>query len=75
MFHINSISGVDIRAYSASPLEAEILLVPGTCLKVQGILPVGGGVTIIQMDETRMKGLVDFARDQLQLGIANNLFN
>ena len=64
MFHINSISGVDIRAYSASPLEAEILLVPGTYLTVQGILPVAAGVTMIQMDETRVKGLVDFARDQ-----------
>ena len=54
MFHINSISGVDIKAYSASPLEAEILLVPGTYLTVRGILPVGAA-TIIQMDETRVK--------------------
>ena len=64
MFHINSISGVDIKAYSASPVEAEILLVPGTYLTVRGILPVVAGVTMIQMDETRVKGLVDFARDQ-----------
>ena len=64
MFHINSISGVDIKAYSASPLEAEILLVPGTHLTVKSSFPFAPGVTIIQMDETRMKGLVDFARDQ-----------
>jgi len=64
MFHINSISGVDIKAYSACPGEAEILLVPGTYLTVRGILPVGEGVTMIQMDETHVPGLVDFARDQ-----------
>ena len=64
MFHINSVSGVDIKAYSACPGEAEILLVPGTCLKVQGILPVVEGVTMIQMDETPVSGLMDFARDQ-----------
>ena len=63
MFHINSISGVDIRAYSASPLEAEILLVPGTCLKVKGIFP-DKGVTMVQMEEIHLPGLVDFARDQ-----------
>jgi len=64
MFHVNSISGVDIKPYSASPGEAEILLVAGTYLTVKSSFPFAPGVTIIQMDETLMEGLVDFARDQ-----------
>ena len=62
MFHINSVSGVDISPYSANRQEAEILLLPGTCLLVQGVLSVGAGVKMIQMDEIAVKGLVDFPR-------------
>ena len=63
LFLIHSICGVDIKAYSACPDEAEILLMPGTCLKVKGIFP-DKGVTMVQMEEIHLPGLVDFARDQ-----------
>jgi len=58
MFHIASLSGVDIRPYSACQNESEILLLPGTCLIVQGILPVAPGVKMIQMEEIFVPGLV-----------------
>jgi len=63
MFFIECISGVDISPYSSNPGEAEILLLPGTCLKVVGSIPVSDA-QIIQMQEIPVQGLVDFTRDQ-----------
>jgi len=40
MFHLMIENGVDISPYSANQQEAQILLFPGSCFEVEGILGV-----------------------------------
>jgi len=61
MFHVAIETGIDIRDYSAIPNENEVLLLPGTRLKVEGILKAND-VTIIQMTENPIDGLIDLPR-------------
>ena len=60
MFNITCKNGVDICQFSAIQLEKEILLLPGTCLQIEAILDAGAGLTIIQLKQIVVPGLVDF---------------
>ena len=63
MFHIKTETAVSIQEYSANPQEDEVLLLPGTCLIVEGALPAGPGLRIIQAKESPpVSGLIDFVR-------------
>ena len=51
LFCINALHGKDISAYSAYPQEEEIVLMPGTCLRVKGMLTESNGRSIVHLDE------------------------
>ena len=53
---------VDIREFSAYPQEDERLILPGTCLIVDGVLDLGGGLCTVQLREAKdnPSGLIDF---------------
>lgn len=51
MFHIQCLSGKDIRRHSLIPTEDEILLLPGRQLQVTSHLDSGNGLHFIQMKE------------------------
>ena len=51
MFHIQCLSGKDIRRHSLIPMEDEILLLPGRQLQVTSYLDSGNGLHFIQMKE------------------------
>jgi len=49
LFKIDGHNGKKITNFSSIPSESEVLLIPGTTLKVNGILDVGNGLTIIDL--------------------------
>ena len=51
ILHITVVRGVDIKKYSAFKKEDEVLLLPATYLRVDGVLPQPGGFTMVQMTE------------------------
>jgi len=51
LLDIYTYRGVKISEYSVYPNESEIILLPGTVLKVVAQLDVGNGLTVIQMKE------------------------
>jgi hypothetical protein len=51
ILQIHTCKGVDISAFSAIQSEAEVLLPPCVVLKIDGILNVGAGLTIIQCSD------------------------
>jgi len=51
LLDIYSYRGVKISQYSVYPNESEVILLPGTVLKVIAQLDVGHGLTVIQMKE------------------------
>lgn len=59
---INAKTGVDIRKYSAFPHEHEVLLLAGTCLKVESVLNAGHGLHVVQLTELEVPDLLDFNR-------------
>ena len=64
MFHIHlapDSAAVDIRDYSALE-EAEVLLAPGTFLRVEGVANLGGALHMVQLQQLPAPPLVDFAR-------------
>ena len=60
MFAIKTKQALDIQRYSAMGFEQERLLLPGTCLVVEGVLHAGGGLTIVQLaeDDDNDEGLI-----------------
>jgi len=65
MFHIVINDGVDISKLSALEAEEEILLLPGTCVEVQGVFQAAPGLHIVQMQQVPLSGLLDFTRSSL----------
>ena len=64
MFHIHlapDSAAVDIRDYSALE-EAEVLLAPGTFLRVEGVANLAPGLHMVQLQQLPAPPLVDFAR-------------
>ena len=64
MFHIHlapDSAAVDIRDYSALE-EAEVLLAPGTFLRVEGVANLAPGLHMVQLQQLLAPPLVDFAR-------------
>jgi len=55
LFEIKTVKGVNISEYSLYPAESEVLLLPGTCLKVVDQLDLGGGLVVIQLQEIPSK--------------------
>ena len=51
LFCINSISGKNITAYSANQEEEEIVLMPGTCLRVQSTSFGINGFLVVHLNE------------------------
>jgi len=73
LFAVNSIFGVSIKYYSAYNGEDEVLLPPGTALKVDGILMING-VPFISLSELEITGMLDLPRPQkLEKNGGNNL--
>jgi len=62
-FALQSTSGVYIKEFSA-PGEGrkEILLPPGTCFAVEGVLDQGEGTLVYQLQESCLPGLLDYSR-------------
>ena len=60
--HCITARAVDIHAFSAMPQEDERLILPGTCLVVDGVLDVGHGLFTVQLHEAKdnPSGLIDF---------------
>ena len=60
--HCINANAVDIRDFSAMPQEDERLILPGTCLIVDGVLDVGHGLFTVQLHEAKdtPSGLIDF---------------
>jgi len=50
-FEINIAKGVNISPYSFFPNEEEVLLLPGTRLRVVEQLDLGGGLVVVQLEE------------------------
>eukprot|EP00698_Gefionella_okellyi_P024208 TRINITY_DN847_c0_g1_i10.p1 TRINITY_DN847_c0_g1~~TRINITY_DN847_c0_g1_i10.p1 ORF type:complete len:393 (-),score=99.70 TRINITY_DN847_c0_g1_i10:69-1247(-) len=72
LFHIATSMGVDIQRYSAfSTSEAEVLLLPGTCVVVDSVLDLGNGVVMVQLKEQIVKGLLDFERSMVTTASAD----
>jgi hypothetical protein len=57
-------AGVDISKYSSFP-EAEVLVLLGTLLQVQGVLPQPGGLTITHLRQLPSPPLLDFVHPGL----------
>jgi hypothetical protein len=57
-------AGVDISKYSSFP-EAEVLVLPGTLLQVQGVLAEAGGLTITHLRQLPSPPLLDFVHPGL----------
>jgi hypothetical protein len=64
--------GVDIKAYSAIPDEAEVLMLPGTFLKLVSALPQQGDLTIIQLQQQPAAHMVDFEHPGLSQMLSSN---
>ncbi len=62
LFVIEANTAVDISRYSAINSERERLLIPGTQLRVAGVLPQTPELTIIQMVEGEEDQLLDYRR-------------
>ena len=62
MFQIQISNGVNIKAYSSFHVEDEVLLLPGTNMVVESVLPLGNGLNMVQMREDPILGLIDMVR-------------
>jgi TPR repeat protein len=64
-------AGVDISKYSSFP-EAEVLVLPGTLLQVQGVLAEAGGLTITHLRQLPSPPLLDFVHPGLVSALGVN---
>ena len=67
--HCINARAVDIREFSAMPQEDERLILPGTCLIVDGVLNAGHGLFTVQLHEAKdtASGLIDFSHPGLSI--------
>ena len=69
MFDITARSLVSIKEFSSLP-EEELILLPGTILKVMSVYDAGSGLTIIQMEEKEpFVPMLDFPHPKLKLTV------
>ena len=68
IFKVLCRNGVNIRRYSAIKRESEVILLPGTELRVESILSPAEGLTIVQMKQTDSPSFLDFSRGDVQVG-------
>jgi hypothetical protein len=61
MFSLDISSGVDTRKYSAHD-ESEVIIIPGTCFRVESVLDLGSRCHMVQMTEQDIPSLVDLPR-------------
>jgi hypothetical protein len=52
VFVVQAAHARDIAAFSAFASEEELILLPGAQLLVKAVVPMGGGLHLVQMDET-----------------------
>ena len=52
VFVVQATHARDIAAFSAFASEEELILLPGAQLLVRAVVPMGGGLHLVQMDET-----------------------
>lgn len=66
LFSIKAYNLVAIKDLSSIPSEDEVLMLPGTVLKVTGVLQAGNGLTMIQLEQdTNATALLDFVHPML----------
>jgi hypothetical protein len=70
MIHLESFSFRDIQPYSAIPTEAEVLLMPGTVIKIMGVMKSPDGLCMIQAEEQPMSMIADIDDLRKQLGLS-----
>lgn len=51
VFMVEAAHARNIAAFSAFASEEELIILPGTQLSVKSIVPMGGGLHLVQMDE------------------------
>ena len=61
--------GVDVRRFSAFPTEGEVLMLPGTLLKLKGVLSQPGNLHIAQLVQQPCPPMIDFTHPQLSAAI------
>ena len=61
--------GVDVRRFSAFPTEGEVLMLPGTLLKLKGMLSQPGNLHIAQLVQQPCPPMIDFTHPQLSAAI------
>ena len=82
LFCIHAIRGKDITLYSAYPTEEEIVLLPGTQLRIKAVLPNSDGLSVVNLEEwwgyvwTILSRLIDSQITQcgLSINIRNHFF-
>ncbi len=52
VFVVHAAHARDIATFSSFASEEELILLPGAQLKVRAVVPMGGGLHLVQMDET-----------------------
>jgi hypothetical protein len=61
VFMVQAAHACDIAAFSAFASEEEYILLPGAQLKVKAVVPMGGGLHLVQMDEIgKPMSLIEF---------------
>lgn len=63
IINLTQSQGRDITTFSLIPGEAEVLLPPGTTIKVVSVMSAGSGLTIIQLEELPSRDLILDLRD------------
>ena len=65
VFVVEAAHARDIAAFSAFASEEELILLPGAQLKVKAVVPMGGGLHMVQMDEVdEPMSLIEFEDEQ-----------
>jgi hypothetical protein len=65
VFVVQASHARDIAAFSAFASEEELILLPGAQLQVKSVVPMGGGLHLVQMDEIdEPMSLIEFEDDE-----------
>ena len=65
VFVVQASHARDIAAFSAFASEEELILLPGAQLQVKAVVPMGGGLHLVQMDEVdEPMSLIEFEDDE-----------
>ena len=63
--HSQAAHARDIASFSAFASEEELILLPGAQLRVKAVVPMGGGLHLVQMDEVdEPMSLIEFEDEE-----------